>query len=73
MSDLVERLRDKWLHSEEYCYAAADEIERLREALQNCVYALQAEIGLCRNDTTPWRKWCVSVRDKARAALEEKE
>lgn len=35
MSDLVDRLRDKWRHSEEDCYEAADEIERLREALKN--------------------------------------
>lgn len=34
MSDIVERLRDKWQHSEEDCYEAADEIERLRTALE---------------------------------------
>lgn len=27
--DLVKRLRDKWQHSEDSCYEAADEIERL--------------------------------------------
>ena len=34
MSGIVERLRDKWQHSEEGCYEAADEIERLRAALR---------------------------------------
>lgn len=34
MTDIVERLRDKWMHSEEDCYKAADEIERLRAALE---------------------------------------
>jgi hypothetical protein len=33
MTDIVERLRDKWKHSEEGCYEAADEILRLRKAL----------------------------------------
>ena len=31
--NLVTRLRDKWVHSEELCYEAADEIERLRSEL----------------------------------------
>lgn len=35
MNDIVERLRDKWRHSEEDCYEAADEIDRLREAVFN--------------------------------------
>ena len=30
LDDLVHRLRDKWQHSEEDCYAAATVIERLR-------------------------------------------
>ena len=30
LDDLVHRLRDKWQHSEEDCYAAADAIDRLR-------------------------------------------
>jgi phytoene/squalene synthetase len=32
--DLVKRLRDKWQHSEEDCYAAADRIEKLEAALR---------------------------------------
>ena len=36
MSDIVERLNDKWRHSEEDCYAAAAEITRLRDELANC-------------------------------------
>ena len=33
MSDIVKMLRDKWRHSEEGCYEAANEIERLRTEL----------------------------------------
>jgi hypothetical protein len=61
MKDIVERLRDKWLHSEEYCYAAADEIERLRGALR--------EIST-RN--FPEGTATLELRKIARAALGEK-
>ena len=29
--DIVDRMLDKWQHSEENCYEAADEIKRLRD------------------------------------------
>lgn len=35
MTDIVDRLRDKWKHSEDDCYEAATEIERLREKCNN--------------------------------------
>jgi len=31
--DLVKRLRDKWKHNEDDCYAAADRIEELEAVL----------------------------------------
>mgnify|MGYP003344078881 CR=1 FL=1 len=33
MDDLVKRLRDKWRHNEDDCYAAADRIEALERSL----------------------------------------
>lgn len=40
MSNLIKQLRDKWLHSEELCYDAADRIEELETALRACHVAL---------------------------------
>jgi len=34
MMDVVERLLDKWKHSEELCYEAADRIKELEAALR---------------------------------------
>lgn len=68
MTDIVERLRDKWLHSEEYCYAAADEIERLREALR--YYAANHYPNV---DDGPWGPGSNDFGDVARAALGEGE
>lgn len=34
MSDIVDRMLDKWQHSEENCYEAAGEIKRLRDCLE---------------------------------------
>ena len=49
MSDLVERLRDKWQHSEEDCDEAADEIERLRVALEDLQAHYDADMGYRRD------------------------
>lgn len=42
MSDegLVKRLRDKWQHSEDDCYAAADAIERLTQERDEALRAI---------------------------------
>lgn len=49
------------------------ENERLRDALQQCLHVVQAEIDCCKNDTPAWYKLCFASLDKARAALGEKE
>ena len=41
MSDIVELLRTEMMHSDELCYAAADEIERLREKCDKQAAMLQ--------------------------------
>lgn len=61
MVDLVKRLRDKWKHSEEDCYEAADEIERLRAALLKIEYLDSPQVrGLPRR---------ISIYEIARTAL----
>lgn len=61
MVDLVKRLRDKWKHSEEDCYEAADEIERLRAALLKIEYLDSPQVrGLPRR---------TSIYEIARTAL----
>lgn len=43
MIDIVERLRDKWMHSEEDCYKAADEIDRLRKVISIAIESIDAD------------------------------
>lgn len=63
MGDIVERLRDKWKHSEEDCYKAADEIERLQTVVQTAFGLLwhdwvdEARVHLSKN---------MSMDDKAK-------
>lgn len=70
----------RWLHkrhSNEYgmgrCNEAADTIERLCEALSECSLILEAELAHCEDQTTAWYKLCNATRNKALAALGEKE
>ena len=70
MTDLVKRLRDMWRHSEEDCYAAADRIEKLEEALRETLSFVETYSyrwdGF--NETPP-----AILLDKARKALEGKD
>jgi hypothetical protein len=66
MTDIVERLRDKWQHNEDDCYEAADEIERLREALREVVDWAE-DLGLYADAGTV----LAPVFVKARTALEK--
>ena len=74
MTDIVERLRgyerdmdtDAWMA----CAEAADEIDRLREANERMVRALNAiscQDADCKDDGVVW------CAQRARSALEEKE
>ena len=44
MTDIVERLRDEWHHSEDLCFEAADEIERLRHDISRLMSSLSGEV-----------------------------
>ena len=52
---------------------AKSEIERLRAALLQCIHVVQSEIEYCKDHTTVWFKLGVATREKALAALGEKE
>lgn len=41
--DLIDRLRDKWAHSEELCYDAAGELSRLRADVERLTRKLDGE------------------------------
>lgn len=68
MGDLVDRLRDKWQHSEELCYEAADEIEILRKALDR---PSQAAVDAFRMDQAQGRSLQSSLAKAFKAALGE--
>ena len=84
MTDIVERLRDKWQQNEADCYAAADEIERLREEIDR-KWASLPEVNSLRlslykirtisdpNEVyrTPSHELLAEVHKYARAALGE--
>jgi chromosome segregation ATPase len=54
---LIERLRDKWKHSEEDCYAAADALA-----------AMQARVSELENICTAWSNDYLTERRRADAA-----
>lgn len=57
MSDIVELLRNDMKHSDELCYKAADEIERLREKCNKQAAMLQRLFP----DKFPWTPFITSV------------
>jgi 2'-5' RNA ligase len=75
MSDIVERLHKVDCFYKTDCTIrkeAADEIKRMREALQNCATVLEMESDTYTEDNfTPHARLCRTAVSMARAALGE--
>ena len=73
MKDIVKRLRDKWQHSEDNCYEAADHIEELREYLYLTAHTLQDSMDntFLDSHSDNWINFCKDVIAHAKKLSKE--